>query len=46
MGRGCQDNSPYPVNIGGHRLSVSEDMMIYICHVTLLDHVIKTLYDY
>ena len=33
-------NSP---NFGGYRSSYSGDKMVFVCHVTLPDHVIKAL---
>ena len=30
----------------GHSHSGSVDMMVFVCHVTLQDHVIKSLYDF
>ena len=37
--------SYYSVKFGGHRHSDSREVMIFVCHVTLLDHVIRALYD-
>ena len=37
--------SYHPVKFGGHRHSGSRETMIFVCHVTLKDHVIKAYYD-
>ena len=31
---------------GGHRHSGSGDIMVFVCHVTLEDHMIKVLNDF
>ena len=38
--------SYHPAKFGGHRHSGSRDIMIFVCHVTLQDHAVKTLYDF
>ena len=35
----------HPVNFGGHRHSDSREIMLFVCHVTLQDHLIRVLYD-
>ena len=34
-----------PMKFGGHRHSGSREIMIFVCHVTLEEHVIRALYD-
>ena len=35
-----------PVKFGGHRYSDSGDIMVFVCHVILQDHVIKKPCDF
>ena len=35
-----------PVKFGGYRDSGSGDIMVFVCHVNLQDHVIKLFYDF
>ena len=37
--------SYHSVKFGGHRHSSSRQIIIFICHLTLEDHVMRTLYD-
>ena len=37
--------SYHPAKHGGHRHSSSRQIMIFVCHVTLEDHVMRALYD-
>ena len=37
--------SYHPVTFGGHRHFGSRETMIFVCHVTLEDHMINALYD-
>ena len=36
----------HPAMSGGHRHSGIGDVMIFLCHVTWQDHVVKALYDF
>ena len=38
--------SHHPTKFGGHRDSASGDLIVLVCHVILLDHVIKELCDF
>ena len=38
--------SYHPAKFGGYRHSGSGDIMVFVCHVTLQDHVIKALIDF
>ena len=35
-----------PIKFGGHRHSVSRDVMVFVCHVALQDHVIRASCDF
>ena len=36
----------HPAKFGGHRHSGSRDIIVFVCHVTLQDDVIKALNDF
>ena len=38
--------SHHPVKFSGHRHCGSGDIRIFVCHVTLQDHVIKGPFDF
>ena len=38
--------SYHPTKLVGHRHYVSRDIMVFVCHVTVEDHMVKVLYDY
>ena len=38
--------SYHPTEFGGHRHSGSRDIMVFVCHVILQDHVIRVLCDF
>ena len=38
--------SYHPAKFGGHRHSGSRDIIVFVCHVTLQDDVIKALNDF
>ena len=38
--------SYHPAKIGCHRDSGIRGIMVFTCHLTLKDHVIKALYDF
>ena len=37
--------SSHPVKFADHRDSESGEIIIFVCHVTLYDHVIRALHD-
>ena len=46
--KGSRDSKvrAHQVKFGGHRLSGSGDKMVFVCHMTLQDYVIKVLNDF
>ena len=36
----------HPSMFGGHNYSGNGDIMVFVCHLTLQDHMIKALYNF